>query len=43
MCDFIVNEIKDKRRIKNRFVEEEDLGVEPELEKVQEEPIMMTQ
>jgi hypothetical protein len=43
MCDFIGYEIKDKWQIKNKIVEEEDLEEEPELEKIQEQPITMTQ
>lgn len=42
--DFIGYEIRDKHRMKNKIVEEEDWEAEPELEKVQEEqPITMTQ
>ena len=43
MCDFIGYEIKDKWRIKNKILVEEDVAEEPELEKIQEEPITMTQ
>jgi hypothetical protein len=43
MCDFIAYEIKDKWRFKYKIAEEEDLEEEPELEKVQEQPITMTQ
>jgi len=43
MCDFIGYEIKDRWRIKNKILEEEDVAEEPELEKIQEEPITMTQ
>jgi hypothetical protein len=43
MCDFIGHEIKDKWRIKNKIVEEVDLEEEPELEKIEEQPITMTQ
>jgi len=43
MCDFIGYEIKDKWRIKNKIVVEEDVAEEPELEKLQEQPITMTQ
>jgi hypothetical protein len=39
MCDFVAYEIKDKWRFKHKIAEEE----EPELEKVQEQPITMTQ
>lgn len=42
MCDFIDYEIKVKHRMKNKIFEEEDWEVEPELEKVQEQPITMT-
>jgi hypothetical protein len=44
MCDFIGYEIKDRNRVKNKIIEEEeDWEAEPELEKVQEEqPITMT-
>jgi hypothetical protein len=44
MCDFIAYEIKDRNRVKNKIIEEEeDWEAEPELEKVQEEqPITMT-
>jgi len=43
MCDFIGYEIKDKWRIKNKILVEEDVAEEPELEKLQEQPITMTQ
>ena len=43
MCDFIGYEIKDRWRIKNKILEEEDVAEEPELEKIQEEAITMTQ
>ncbi len=43
MCDFIAYEIKDKWRFKHKIAEEEDLEEEPELEKVQEQPITITQ
>jgi len=43
MCDFIAYEIKDKWRIKNKILVEEDVAEEPELEKLQEQPITMTQ
>ena len=43
MCDFIGYEIKHKWRIKNKILEEEDVAEEPELEKIQEQPITMTQ
>ncbi len=43
MCDFIAYELKDKWRMK-KIVEEEDLEEEqPELEKVQEQPLTVTQ
>ena len=37
MCDFIGHDIREKSKIRNRNLEEEDLEAEPELEKVQEE------
>ena len=43
MCDFIDYEIYDKHKIKNKLLEKQDLKVEEELEKVQEEPITLTQ
>ena len=46
MCEFIGYEIRDKHRIKDKIVEEQEWEAEPELEKVQEEeqqPITMTQ
>ena len=43
MCEFISYVIKDKWRFKHKIAEEEDLEEEPELEKVQEQPITMTQ
>ena len=44
MCDFIGYEIKDSLRMKKTVIEEEDLVVEePEPEKVQEQPITITQ
>ena len=43
MCDFIDYEIYDKHKIKNKLLEKRDLKVEEELEKVQEEPITVTQ
>ncbi len=43
MCDYIGYEIKEKWRVENKIVEEEDLEEEPELEKIQEQPITMTQ
>lgn len=39
MCDFIAYELKDKWRMK-KIVEEEE---QPELEKVQEQPLTVTQ
>jgi hypothetical protein len=43
MCDFIAYELKDKWRMK-RIVDEEELEDEqPELEKVQEQPLTVTQ
>jgi hypothetical protein len=43
MCDFIAYELKDKWRMK-KIVEEEDLEEEqPELEKVQEQTLSVTQ
>jgi hypothetical protein len=43
MCDFIAYELKDKWRMK-KIVEDEDLEEEqPELEKVQEQPLTVTQ
>jgi hypothetical protein len=43
MCNLIDYEIYDKHKIKNRLLEKQDLKVEEELEKVQEEPITVTQ
>jgi hypothetical protein len=43
MCDFIDYEFFDEHKIKNKLLEKEDLKVEEELEKVQEEPITVTQ
>jgi hypothetical protein len=43
MCDFIDYEIYDEHKIKNKLLEKQDLKVEEELEKVQEEPITVTQ
>ncbi len=44
MCDFIAYEIKERLRRKKNFIEEEDLVVEePELQKVEEQPIAITQ
>jgi hypothetical protein len=45
MCDFIGYEIKDKHRMKNKIVEEEDWEAQPELETIpqEEQPITMTQ
>ncbi len=43
MCDFIDYEIYDKPKIKNKLLEKEDLKVEQELEKAQEEPITAIQ
>jgi len=42
MCDFIGYEIKDSLRMK-KIIEEETLEEEAELEKVQEQPITITQ
>ena len=38
MCDFLGYEIKDMLRMK-KFIEEDALEKEPELEKVEEQPI----
>ena len=38
MCNFLGYEIKDKLRMK-KFIEEEALEQEPELEKAEEQPI----
>ena len=43
VCDFIGYEIKDSLRTKKKAIEEEDLVEEPELEKVQEQPITIIQ
>jgi hypothetical protein len=43
MCDFTDYEIYDKPKIKNKLLEKEDLKVEEDLEKVQEEPIAVIQ
>jgi hypothetical protein len=37
MCDFIGHDIREKNRMKNRNLEEQDWEAEPELESVQEE------
>jgi len=37
MCDFIGNDIREKNRLKNRNLEDQDWESEPELENVQEE------
>jgi hypothetical protein len=37
MCDFISHDIREKNKIKNRKLEEQDWESEPELERVQEE------
>jgi hypothetical protein len=42
MCDFLGYEIKDRLRMK-KFIEEEVLEEESELEKPEEQPIMITQ
>jgi hypothetical protein len=42
MCDFLDYEIKDMLRMK-KFIEEEGLEEEPELEKAEEQPITITQ
>jgi hypothetical protein len=42
MCDFVGYEIKDRLRMK-KFIEEEALEEEPELEKPEEQPIAITQ
>ena len=42
MCDFISYEIKE-RYGKKRLLEDEELEQKPELEKVQEQPITITQ
>ena len=41
MCDFLGYEIEDILRMK-KFVEEEALEEEPELEKAEEQPITIT-
>jgi hypothetical protein len=44
MCDFIGYEIRDSTRLKKRPILEEDLiEEEPELEKVEEQPITIGQ
>ena len=43
VCDFIGYEIKDSLRTKKKAIEEEDLVEEPELEKIQEQPITIIQ
>lgn len=43
MCDFIDYEIYDEHKIRNKLLEKQDLKLEEELEKVQEEPITVTQ
>ena len=42
MCDFIDSEFLDELKIKYKLLEK-DLKVEEELEKVQEEPMTITQ
>lgn len=42
MCDFIDYEFFDELKIKNKLLEK-DLKVEEALEKVQEEPMIITQ
>jgi hypothetical protein len=42
MCDFLGYEIKDMLRMK-KFIEEDVLEEEPELEKAEEQPITITQ
>lgn len=42
MCDFIGYEIKDRLRTK-KFIEDEALYEEPELEKAEEQPVTVTQ
>lgn len=37
MCDFIGHDIREKNKLKNRNLEEQDWESEPELERVQEE------
>ena len=37
MCDFIGHDIREKNKLKNRNLEEQDWDSEPELERVQEE------
>jgi hypothetical protein len=37
MCDFIGHDIREKNRIKNKHLEEEDWEAEPELEGVEQE------
>jgi hypothetical protein len=37
MCDFIGTEIREKSKLKNRNLEEQDWESKPELERVQEE------
>ena len=43
MCDFIDYEFFDEHKIKNKLLEKEDLKVGEEPEKVQEEPMAVTQ
>ena len=42
MCDFLDYEIKDMLRMK-KFIEDEALEEEPELENAEEQPITITQ
>lgn len=42
MCDFLDYEIKDMLRMK-KFIEDEGLEEEPELENAEERPITITQ
>jgi hypothetical protein len=42
MCDFLGYEIKDRLRMK-KYIEEEALEEEPELEKPEEQPITISQ
>jgi hypothetical protein len=37
MCDFISHDIREKNKLKDRSLEEQDWESEPELEAVQEE------
>ncbi|HJT48102.1 MAG TPA: hypothetical protein VJ729_07945 [Nitrososphaeraceae archaeon] len=37
MCDFISKDLREKNKLKNRNLEEQNWEIEPELESVQEE------